>query len=186
MCTGITSYYESVSPNSICLWWRPQSDKFPGDTDAAGPWTTLWLAGKRPLQKWLKGALCWCGGQRQDSSHQPLPSFSKSSLSFDVLRLSSCSDQLWIELITKKMGSCVQTTSTSQSPCSLFSDWCVLVHMFLREPWNYSPSRRWSERQRIWMCSVAQSCLTLYDPPWTIARQAPLSLKFSRQECWSG
>ena len=41
MCTGITSYYESVSPNSIGLWWRPQSDKFPGDTHAAGPWTTL-------------------------------------------------------------------------------------------------------------------------------------------------
>ena len=104
MCTGITSYYESVSPNSIGLWWRPESDKFPGDTHAAGPWTTLWVAGKRPLQKWLKGSHCWCGGQRQDSSHQPLPSFSKSSLFFDVLRLSSSSDQLWIKLITNKDG----------------------------------------------------------------------------------
>ena len=32
---------------------------------------------------------------------------------------------------------------------------------------------------------VAQSCLTLVTP-WTIARQAPLSMGFSRQEYWSG
>ena len=33
---------------------------------------------------------------------------------------------------------------------------------------------------------VAQSCLTLSDPPWTAAYQAPLSMGFSRQEYWSG
>ena len=33
-------------------------------------------------------------------------------------------------------------------------------------------------------CSIAQSCLTL--TPWTVARQAPLSMGFSRQEYWSG
>ena len=32
------------------------------------------------------------------------------------------------------------------------------------------------------MSEVAQSCAT----PWTVARQAPLSMKFSRQEYWSG
>ena len=32
---------------------------------------------------------------------------------------------------------------------------------------------------------VAQSCLTLSDP-WTVARQAPLSMGFSRKEDWSG
>ena len=32
---------------------------------------------------------------------------------------------------------------------------------------------------------VAQSRLTLWDP-WTVAGQAPLSMKFSRQEHWSG
>ena len=32
---------------------------------------------------------------------------------------------------------------------------------------------------------VAQSCLTLCDP-WTVARQSPLSMEFSRQEYWSG
>ena len=34
-------------------------------------------------------------------------------------------------------------------------------------------------------CLVAQSGLTLAIP-WTIARQAPLSMGFSRQEYWSG
>ena len=33
--------------------------------------------------------------------------------------------------------------------------------------------------------SVTQSCLTLCDP-WTVGRQAPLSMEFSRQEYWSG
>ena len=32
---------------------------------------------------------------------------------------------------------------------------------------------------------VAKSCLTLVTP-WTVAHQAPLSMKFSRQEYWSG
>ena len=33
--------------------------------------------------------------------------------------------------------------------------------------------------------SVAQSCPTLCDP-WTVAYQAPPSMGFSRQGCWSG
>ena len=42
-------------------------------------------------------------------------------------------------------------------------------------------------------CSVTQSvlsysvsCVRLFATPWTVARQAPLSSGFSRQECWSG
>ena len=34
-------------------------------------------------------------------------------------------------------------------------------------------------------CLVTQSCLTFRDP-WTVALQAPLSMRFSRQEYWSG
>ena len=34
-------------------------------------------------------------------------------------------------------------------------------------------------------CLVAKLCPTLCDP-WTVARQAPLSMGFSRQEYWSG
>ena len=34
-------------------------------------------------------------------------------------------------------------------------------------------------------CLVAQSCPTLVTP-WTVARQAPLFMGFSRQEYWSG
>ena len=35
------------------------------------------------------------------------------------------------------------------------------------------------------LCLVAQSCLTLVTP-WTVPRQAPLSMGFSRQESWRG
>ena len=34
-------------------------------------------------------------------------------------------------------------------------------------------------------CLVVMLCPTLV-PPWAIARQAPLSMRFSRQEYWSG
>ena len=30
------------------------------------------------------------------------------------------------------------------------------------------------------------SCARLFVTPWTVAHQAPLSMRFSRQECWSG
>ena len=36
------------------------------------------------------------------------------------------------------------------------------------------------------VCSVAQSSLTLFMNPWTVARQAPLSIRFPRQEYWTG
>ena len=39
-----------------------------------------------------------------------------------------------------------------------------------------------------WVCVlVAQSCPALCDlTPWTVGRQVPLSMEFSRQEYWSG
>ena len=42
-----------------------------------------------------------------------------------------------------------------------------------------------TKRQILYAGSVAQSCLTLATPQ-TIARQAPPSMGFSRQEYWSG
>ena len=39
---------------------------------------------------------------------------------------------------------------------------------------------------RAWvLAQLLQSCLALSDP-WTVAGQAPLSMGFSRHECWSG
>ena len=35
------------------------------------------------------------------------------------------------------------------------------------------------------LAQLLQSCLALSDP-WTVAGQAPLSMGFSRHECWSG
>ena len=45
-------------------------------------------------------------------------------------------------------------------------------------PWLSRPSRTGGGL-------VAQFCLT-FTTPWTVARQAPLSMGFSRQEYWSG
>ena len=36
------------------------------------------------------------------------------------------------------------------------------------------------------MCVLLLSCIQLFATPWTVARQAPLSMEFSRQEYWSG
>ena len=35
------------------------------------------------------------------------------------------------------------------------------------------------------MCARVLSCVRLFATPWTVARQAPLSIGFSRQEYWS-
>ena len=35
------------------------------------------------------------------------------------------------------------------------------------------------------VCVTHFSCVQLFATPWTIARQAPLSTEFSRQEYWS-
>ena len=45
------------------------------------------------------------------------------------------------------------------------------------------------ERQLSHSCAVVLSCLShvqLFETPWTVARQAPLSIGFSRQEYWRG
>ena len=35
-------------------------------------------------------------------------------------------------------------------------------------------------------CAKSLSRVCLFATPWTVARQAPLSMGFSRQECWNG
>ena len=36
------------------------------------------------------------------------------------------------------------------------------------------------------VCAQSLSHIRLFVTPWTVARQAPLSMEFSRQEYWSG
>ena len=36
------------------------------------------------------------------------------------------------------------------------------------------------------VCVCVLSRVQLFATPWTVAHQAPLSIEFSRQECWSG
>ena len=37
-----------------------------------------------------------------------------------------------------------------------------------------------------WLCAQSLSRCRLFETPWIVARQAPLSMEFSRQELWSG
>ena len=51
---------------------------------------------------------------------------------------------------------------------------------------SYSHTRKIKAHEKLVVDGlVAQSCPTLATP-WTVARQAPLSMGFSRQEYWSG
>ena len=38
----------------------------------------------------------------------------------------------------------------------------------------------------IFFCVLSHSVVSEFATPWTVTRQAPLSMEFSRQECWSG
>ena len=39
--------------------------------------------------------------------------------------------------------------------------------------------------QNVFCCFLTKLCLTLLQPPWTVVHQAPRSMGFSQQECWS-
>ena len=41
-------------------------------------------------------------------------------------------------------------------------------------------------RVRVCACTQSLSHVQLFAIPWTVARQAPLSMEFSRQEYWNG
>ena len=49
-----------------------------------------------------------------------------------------------------------------------------------------SPAQRRPPFRALWVCSQSLTCVRLFAAPWTVARQAPLSLGFPRQEYWSG
>ena len=36
------------------------------------------------------------------------------------------------------------------------------------------------------MCAKSLGCVRLYETPWSVAHQGPLSVEFSRQEYWNG
>ena len=36
------------------------------------------------------------------------------------------------------------------------------------------------------LCAQALSCVPLFETPWTVTAQAPLTMEFSRQEYWNG
>ena len=67
----------------------------------------------------------------------------------------------------------------------LFSWFCWLVSVFLQLTELQKIILNSLSGSSCVLCSVAQSCLTLWNL-WTVAHQAPLSVEFFRQEYWSG
>ena len=65
--------------------------------------------------------------------------------------------------------------------CSMFS------YLTFTTLWGWSHSLHWitKKTESAVLCLGAQSC-QLLATPWTLAHQAPLSIKFSRKEYWSG
>ena len=49
-----------------------------------------------------------------------------------------------------------------------------------------SPAQRRPPFRALWVCSQSLTCVRLFAAPWTVARQAPLPMGFTRQESWSG
>ena len=62
--------------------------------------------------------------------------------------------------------------------------WDIFPNILINEP--PSSYLYFGGDGRVDCCSVAQSCLTLFATPGTVAHQAPLFKRFSRQENWSG
>ena len=54
----------------------------------------------------------------------------------------------------------------------------------LRQQYYSVTLRRWGLPSEVNVKLL--SCVQLFATPWTVARQAPLSMGFSRQEYWSG
>ena len=73
--------------------------------------------------------------------------------------------------------------------------WCAPVHGLAKSQTELSDwtEVNWLNCQlrciagySVFFCSVSRSVVSDSATPWTVARQAPLSMGFSRQECWSG
>ena len=59
------------------------------------------------------------------------------------------------------------------------------VTVVYERSWGAKP-RQWKGAERIAVVLVAESCLTLLWPCWTVTLQAPLSMGLSGQDYWSG
>ena len=64
--------------------------------------------------------------------------------------------------------------------------WRGLTGLSLRFVLSWIFDVLWSSDQMWNRYLYLLSCIWLFETPWTVARQAPPSMKFSRQEYWSG
>ena len=77
--------------------------------------------------------------------------------------------------------------------CYVLLRWLLEGCWLLGEPikwwegWNFESYPLTSRKRRGHACVLSRfSCVQLFAKPWTLARQAPLSMESSRQAYWSG
>ena len=124
-----------------------------------------------------------------------------------IIRLECVIQEFTLFLASLPPGSLIPLTILALTPWIHFQSWQQSTGTRKHHYWT-SPGRQWQtltfagvdfglshapqysicEKQTfnfaIMLCSVTQLCPTLYNP-WIAAHQAPLSMEFSRQECWS-
>ena len=60
-----------------------------------------------------------------------------------------------------------------------------LLRFELGKLWKFKCQMKSKNKTPMCVCQLL-SCVRLFATPWTVAHQGPLSVGFSRQECWSG
>ena len=98
-------------------------------------------------------------GSRKPVLHAPQNEWEQSAVF-----LCSWPPHLLSHVVRSAAGSNLTISSHLSKLCSLHFSLCVCVHM----------------------CMESLSLVQLFVTPWTVARQAPLSMGFSRQEHWNG
>ena len=98
------------------------------------------------------------------------------------------SKNLLMRLFTKLWAGLRETTKDAAAPAQLATEKKILIALGWRS--NLPDLERLGSARHACMraCLLAQSlsCARLFATLWTVARQAPLSMGLSRQECWSG
>ena len=98
------------------------------------------------------------------------------------------SKNLLMRLFTKLWAGLRETTKDAAAPAQLATEKKILIALGWRS--NLPDLERLGSAGHacVRACLLAQSlsCARLFATLWTVARQAPLSMGLSRQECWSG
>ena len=138
----------------------------------------FWFSYMLPLSLTKKNLSALC-------SMSWLNSEGKINSSFELYRLEQLAiSSHWTSLVKRSdFPSFVYPTEvySVRSPRQTLQPWILMNNNLI----NNSIKKQGFRSMQI-LCTKSLSCVGLFATPWTVARQAPLSMGFSRQEYWSG